>query len=276
MKKPGVRLKHWGRKARKWAKRNGKLHLADSTAMLAASNPIFSALEVNAGKIFQYVPFLRDHTADMSDDMSAFARATATVLSYGGLAILLSRGRDLSRKITRIGEKSKEKTKAIHDSLYIAGFNLLFSPGMYAISQKLAGEEIEPAKVIAGTTIAVGVGLVCGAPIGYAVDAFRDFTGIEKNDRVPSSLNNLEASVRGIDAKIGFPFCDYICKKLDSASNYINNMALSTKRKAAVATVGGLIALNCGVYALTEDKFGNQDYQSPTAQHVSEISDEVD
>lgn len=273
MKKPGLRLRHCGREAKEWVRDNWKLHLVDSTALLAASNPIFSALEVNAGRIFQYVPFLRDHTADMSDDMSAFARVTATVLCYGGLGILFSRGRDLSRKITGIGEKAKEITKAIHDSVYLAGFNLVVSPWMYAASQKLAGDEIESAKIIAGTAIAVGFGLVCGAPMGYAVDAFRDFTGVMKNDRVPFSLSNLETSVRKVDSKIWFPFSDYICEKLDSASNYFRNATIGTKRKIAAATVGGLVALNCGVYTLTEDKLFGDKNQAPVAQQVAEISE---
>jgi hypothetical protein len=267
--KPRVRIKSIGRGAKEWVKNNWKMHAVDSTALAFASNPIFGALEVNAGKIFQHVPFFKDHTMDMSDDVSAYTRLTGTALAYAGLGLLISRGRDLSRKLTGIVVTTKEKTKAIHDSLYLGGLNIFIAPGMYSASQALAGEEIKSATLIAGTSIAVGFGLTCGPIMGYAVDALRDFTGVEENDRVPSSFSNLEASVRNIEkGKMGFcvPFSNYICEKLDGVSNYFKNATLSTKRKFAAASVGGLLAATCGVYALTEDKFGQEDDQTQTVQ----------
>lgn len=72
-----------------------KYHVIDSTALLAASNPIYSVFETCI--------------AGMSDSVSINARLVATGLSYLGMGTMFARGRDFSRRLFKITDKTKER-----------------------------------------------------------------------------------------------------------------------------------------------------------------------
>lgn len=141
-----------------------KFHAVDTTALLTASNPIFSALEVTA--------------CGMSDELSIHARLLATGTAYAGIGTLFRMGRDFSRRIFEINDQTKERTQGIHDTLYAMGFNLLISPPMYILAGARSLKEIA-----AGTALGVGFGLAGGWPMGYAIDVFSDLTGLQKSER---------------------------------------------------------------------------------------------
>lgn len=156
---------------------NLKYHVVDSTALLAESSPIFSAFEVGI--------------AGMSDATSMNARMLATGIAYIGVGYLFGKGRDLSRKLFKITDQTKERIQHIHDIGYTAAFNLAISPLMYVISQTLAGEGIDLTKIAIGTAAATAFGAVNGSPMGYTVDVFRDLSGVRECNR-PSYPNFLK------------------------------------------------------------------------------------
>lgn len=197
---------------------NLKYHVVDSTSMLAESHPVFSAFEVGIAK--------------MSDTTSINARLLATGIAYAGMGYLFGKGRDLSRKFFKITDQTKEKIQHIHDIAYTAAFNLAIAPPMYAVSQILAKEDIDLRKIVIGSATATVFGAVNGSPMGYAVDVFRDLSGIKECNR-PSYPNFLKRQ--------------------------------SSKIKKGILT--GLIAASIGamglIYSLTPDSSRTSKYETP-------------
>lgn len=202
---------------------NLKYHIIDSTAMLAESTPIFAAFETGL--------------AGMSDATSINARLLAVGINYAGLGYLFSKGRDLSKKLFKITDKTKEKIQTIHDIAYSGAFNLVFSPPMYALSQTLAGEDINLTKILIGTAAATGFGAINGSPIGYAVDVFRDLSGIKKCNR-------------------------------QSYPNFIKKQGSKIKKGILVGLIGASIGATGLIYSLTSEKQDVQ-YQQQTAQQIN-------
>lgn len=148
-----------------------KYHLVDSTAIIAESTPIYALFEKC------------NPIAPMSDDMSLNARLLAMGLAFSGMASAYSRGRDFSKKLFKITDQTKEKIQGAHDIAYNILCNLVFAPPIYAISQILAGEDLDITKIATGTGIAMGVGAINGAPQGYTLDIFRDLVGLKSCER---------------------------------------------------------------------------------------------
>ena len=210
-------------------KKGLKYHLVDSTAMLVESNPVFAAFEVGI--------------VGMSDLTSLYARLIATATIYGGLGSVYGKGRDFSKKIFKITDQTKERTQKIHDLVYTAAFNLFIATIMYTSSQLLAkltkGEDLDFGEIARGTGVAVVLGAINGIPMGYAVDAFRDLTGLKKCDR-------------------------------KSYPNLVKKQNLKIKKSLAGLLIGGSIVLNAGIYALTSDKESEID-QEPIKEIIADI-----
>lgn len=141
-----------------------KYHLSDTTAINNFAVPVCAAMETIIGGV--------------SDNVSLKARLGAVGLGYLGLAFALSKGRDLSRKLFKINEKSKEKIQLMHDSLYLIGFNAIVNPALYYLSGSRNLKEI-----IMGTLSLSVFSAFAGGPIGYSIDIFRDLTGLEFCER---------------------------------------------------------------------------------------------
>lgn len=179
----------------------GKTHIVDSTGLLAVTNPIFATFE----NVF----------LGMSDEVSLNARLFATGITYAGMGSLFSRGRDLSRKLFNVKDTSKEGIQFVHDTGYAVALNAIVSPIMYAT----AGADSD--EILKGTITAMAMSPLIGYVSGYAIDCFRDLTGIEKSERIPKKITNL-----------------------------------TSKKKKGLAglLVAGLVAANYGIYEATPDK----------------------
>lgn len=158
---------------------NLKYHVVDSTALLASSHPIFSTIDTMV--------------AGMSDDVSINARLCITGLTYAGLGWVVGRGRDLSRKLFNITNKTRERTQQIHDSLYLATINLPLGVGLY-----VAAGETDIKKIAIGTGMGMLFGAFMGPWVGYAIDSFRDLTGLDECQRrlYPNFIRNLKPRVK--------------------------------------------------------------------------------
>ncbi len=141
-----------------------KAHLVDSTALLAASSPVFCAFETMIAK--------------MSNDVSLHTRLYVMALTYAGLGYAIGKGRDMSRKIFNITQETRERFQQIHDSLYLSAINIPLSAGLYA-----ASGETDIKKIAAGTISAVIFGALLGPLIGYSMDVYRDLTELSKCER---------------------------------------------------------------------------------------------
>jgi hypothetical protein len=146
-----------------------KYNVVDSTGMMIESNPLFSAVEV--GLV---------HYTDMA---SINARIFFTASAYLGVGFLYGKGRDVSRKIFKVTDQTKEWKQHTHDILYTAAFNLVVAVPIYAASQAVAGEEIDMTKVFVGSGLSTVIGALNGSPMGYFVDVVRDLTGMRECKR---------------------------------------------------------------------------------------------
>jgi len=93
-------------------------HLVDSTAQINIANPVLAFLEVSP-------------IVGMTSDTSLNARKIGTALTYLGMGFVYSKGRDTSKKFFSINEKSSEKAKQLHDTLYTLGYCVAISPLFY-------------------------------------------------------------------------------------------------------------------------------------------------
>ena len=194
-----------------------KYHVVDSTSLMAVSTPIFAAFETQC--------------ADMSDENSLHARLLAVGLTYAGMGRLFSKGLDVSRKIFKINPETTEKMKHLHDAAYAAAYNLVICPPFY-----YAAGVRDPKQIAWGTAAGVGFALVVGGPMGYAVDAFRDLTGLKESERLPELVSRQNSKI---------------------------------KKGLAALLVGGVIALTAGIYSLTPNNQDSQ-YQPQTTQQIIE------
>lgn len=154
----------------------GKTHIIDSTAALAATNPVFA--------------FFENVVWGMSDEVSLNARLFATTITYAGLGSLFSRGRDLSRKLLKIKDTASEKIQWLHDTLYLMGVCTVISPIMYAV----AGANLQ--EILEGTITSIGLSTINGYILGYSIDTIRDLTGIKKSERIPRYISDLPSKVK--------------------------------------------------------------------------------
>lgn len=177
-----------------------KTHVIDTTAILASTNPIYA--------------FFENVVVGMSDEVAISARLFASLTAYLGGGSLASRGRDLSRKIFKINDRTKEKIQTTHDALYLAALNGTFAPIIYKLSGANTSDTIE------GTLFTMGLSLVTGPIMGYSLDAARDLTGIKKSERIP---------------------------------NKISNLSPRTKKGLAALLLTGLVGANAGIYKSTPD-----------------------
>lgn len=181
-------------------------HVIDSTALLTESTPAFAAYET--------------FIAGMSTEVSMNTRLLVALSTYAGLGYVFGKGRDISKNFFRVTDKTSERFQQLHDALYTVAFNLALSPAFY-----LAAGETDAKKVAIGTACAMGLGAINGGPMGYAVDAFRDLTGLKESERVPEL-------VRKQNSKL--------------------------KKTLATILVGGAIALAAAIYSANQGAQNNQ------------------
>ncbi|MBS3086825.1 L-alanine exporter AlaE [Candidatus Pacearchaeota archaeon] len=155
-----------------------KYHLVDTTAILAPTNPIFSAMEVGV--------------SGMSDQVSIDSRLTVAAFSYAGAGWLYSKGRDLSRRIFHINDQTKERIQTLHDSAYTFGFNLLAMPIVYLST----GADLKQTAI--GSVSAAALGVITGPIMGYSIDVARDLTGLQESDRAsyPNLIKRQRPSIK--------------------------------------------------------------------------------
>jgi len=179
-----------------------KYHLVDTTAILTPTNPAFSAMEI--------------WVSGMTDQVSIKSRLTVAALSYAGFGSIYSKGRDLSRKIFHISDKTKERIQTFHDSTYTFAFNLALMPPIYL----LMGSNLKQALI--GGVSGAFMGTFFGPVMGYSIDVARDLTGLQdcERDAYPNSV------------KMQKPFI---------------------KKGLAGLLTAGSIAAMAGIYALTPD-----------------------
>jgi len=199
--------------------RFGKEHIVDATALALSTNPIFA--------------FSENVMWGMTDEESFKARALMSLIGYLGLATIYSRARDFSRKHFSIDDKTKEGIQWIHDTSYAMAFNAFFAPAVY-----MATTEADLGQLIGATITAMAFAPITGYVGGYAMDGYRDLTGIQDSQRVNRKIRNLSPKL-----KLGV---------------------------AALVTVG-LIGVHAGIYKLTPD---NEDVPIEIRENIETIVDQ--
>jgi hypothetical protein len=195
-------------------RKNAGQHMIDTSAILVCNNPIMG--------------FVENVVIGMPDEVSIKARCIASLVALLGTGSLFSRGRDMSRKAFGVGQASPEKKQMLHDLCYQVGFTA-FNLALY----RVCGAETK--EMISGTLFAVGISAAKGPIKGYAIDTFRDLTGIEESNRLPK---------------------------------YIKSLPLGVKRGIAVAAIVASLATLCLIYKATP-----QEEQDKTKQYRYELID---
>ncbi|MFA4820129.1 MAG: hypothetical protein WC613_04185 [Candidatus Aenigmatarchaeota archaeon] len=148
-----------------------KNHFIDSTAIITATNPMYTALEMGP--------------AGMSSETSMHARMLGSLLTYAGFGSLYAQGRDFSKKVFGITDAASERTKALHDTLYTFVYLAALQPPFYYAAGSRNIKEIA-----IGTIGSAVMGLLSGPVTGYTVDSYRDFTGLKESERLPNFIKN--------------------------------------------------------------------------------------
>lgn len=204
--------------------RSAKDYLKDnvvvSTAILSVSNPLFAVFELDVAK--------------MSHATSINAKGLAALITYGGMGLVFDKGRDLSRRLFKVNEKSKGITQGIHDSLYSLAYNAVICPPFYYLCGSRDIKEIA-----AGTGIGMAFALGSGWITGISVDTYKDLLGIHKSLRISRKISNAKRPV-----KLGL---------------------------AALLTASS-IALTSMVYVLTPDKKDNDKGQNQRTEQSQNIA----
>lgn len=147
----------------------GKYHLTDTTSMLGATNPIYAPLET---LVF-----------GMPCDESIATRALVAGLSYAGLGLAFSKGRDLSRYLFKITEETKEKIQHLHDAVYGGAFTAITSPILYYFTSAKDFKSLFYKSLAVTATAAL-----TGGYVGLSIDAGRDLLGLEESERMPKII----------------------------------------------------------------------------------------
>jgi len=145
-----------------------KRHVSDSSAIVTLANPVYAGLETMV--------------ADMSDKVSINSRLINMCLVYAGLGSL-TKIRDFSKKVFKVGKESKEYVKGLHDIVFAGIFIVGLKPLVY-----LASGEAEWKKIVLATGLSVLAGAAIAYPAGYLVDSYRELTGVEEYGRLPDII----------------------------------------------------------------------------------------
>ncbi len=147
-------------------------HLSDATALVVVTTPFFV--------------FFETIVAGLPDSVSFSSRLLAAGLTYAGLGFVLSRGRDLWRRLFHITDTTAERWQQFHDALYMGLFDLFFLPFAYFVSGSR-----ELSSIAVGALTGATFSAVSGGPAGYCIDAFRDLFGLQKTHRLPAFIRDL-------------------------------------------------------------------------------------
>jgi hypothetical protein len=178
-------------------------HIVSSTAQLAVATPVYATLETMC-----YA---------MDDSVSMDSRVNAAMATYCGVGFLVSKGRNLYRKVVHVSQLASEKAQSIHDSVYLAGFSVPYSLVLYTVSG-----ETDWQKIGLGMGIGALSSLVIGPAMGYAMDAGTDLVGLKE------------------------------CKR-PSYANQFGNLTSRAKKGVAALAVCGSLGLTALAYACSND-----------------------
>lgn len=186
-----------------------KSYVVDNTSLLVESTPVFAAFETQI--------------ANMTSNVSLNTRLGAALLGFAGIGTALAKGRDYSRKLFGISEISSESNQFMHDTIYLAAFNLVASPILY----RYIGGETDLEKIAWGTGLSILIGGLNGPAIGYAIDAGRDLAGLEENKRA-------------------------------SYPKFIKRQNNLVKKSIATLAIAGSLGLTAGLYSINPNDNINQ------------------
>lgn len=158
-----------------------KKYFSDSTAVAAINTPAYALLEVGVAK--------------MSHDYSFNARMWAAGLAYCGIGALIGLGRDYSQRKIGITEHTRGALPKLHDAVYSGATTLVVNPFFYYI---LGSRDFQ--EIAVGSLAGAAFSALIGAPLGYAIDWFRDLTGVKPAERIPTWMKRASSRTKKVIA----------------------------------------------------------------------------
>jgi hypothetical protein len=200
-------------------------NLSDSTALLIVASPIQAAVDTFGleylGRATEKLGMDFIQLSAMSDENSINAKIGVATLTYCGIGWAYGTSRDISRKIFKINQESKEKIQWLHDWIYTAAFSSTVLGTAYA----LAGES-DTTKIATALVISAATQTVRGPLIGYSTDCFRDMLKIKE------------------------------CKRT-TYPDLVKQSTSKTKKLIAAGTVAASLGIMSLIYAATPNSWSN-------------------
>lgn len=146
-------------------------HIANGTALLAISQPVFS---------------LVDRILEIPIDVSLNNRYISAAATLTCLGWLVDTTRQASQRFFRVDTTTKNAKLAVHDVGYSVGTSLVVSPAIYW----LAGGR-DPYLAVTSTVAATALNAVV-TPVGLCLnDIFQDWMGLRSSEYLPKSVRIL-------------------------------------------------------------------------------------
>jgi hypothetical protein len=150
----------------------------------------------------------------MSTANSKHARWLALGITLAGMGKLFTKGLFKSRRLFNVRPETSSDRINRHDKLYALAYNAVITPLFYL------GAGVRDAKqIVLGTLASMAIAYVIGGRICYAVDVYRDLSGIEGSPRLPQCVRELTPAL---------------------------------KRAIAIGAIAASIASTSGIYSLAE------------------------
>ncbi|MSR85953.1 hypothetical protein EXS74_00990 [Candidatus Woesearchaeota archaeon] len=157
--------------------------------MKSLSTRVYEYVVENTGIVVEITPFFAAYESfvlDMDTSVSEHARLFGGGILYLGLGTAFTKGREWSENLFGVHERS-EGVQMAHDIAYNTVFTAAVSPLTYIV----AGET-DISTIIFGTLGGAVLGMLNGAPVGYAIDVAKDLMDVKECTRgsYPSALGN--------------------------------------------------------------------------------------
>jgi len=181
-----------------------KKHMVNSTALLAVLTPVWASVETYGYNLLRKGVYSNESLQNMfnslnwdaeglamTESASQISRIIGVLTFYGGVGLVINKGRELSQKVNKITKESSEKIKKVHDTVYMGLISGTITPAYMWATEAISGQDIDTPTIVMASAISASIGFFGGALLGYAADTYEDLCGVKESERLPDRIRNL-------------------------------------------------------------------------------------
>lgn len=183
---------------------NLKKHMVNSTALLAVLTPVWASVETYGYKLLREGVYSNESLQNMfnslnwdpeglamTESASQISRIIGAATFYGGVGLVINKGRELSQKVNKITKESSEKIKKLHDTVYMGLISGAITPAYMWATEAISRQDIDTPTIVMASAISAAIGFCGGSLMGYAADTYEDLCGVKESERLPERIRNL-------------------------------------------------------------------------------------